>query len=41
MSGARDAATKVREQHAAGFDFLKVHPGLDADEFEALCDDGE
>ena len=37
VSGARDAATKVRQQHAAGFDFIKVHPGLDADEFEALA----
>ena len=37
VSGARDAAAKVREQHAAGFDFIKVHPGLSAEEFEALA----
>lgn len=37
VSGERDAARMVREQHAAGFDFIKVHPGLTAGEFEALA----
>ena len=37
VNGARDAADKVRRQHAAGYDFVKVHPGLDADEFDALA----
>lgn len=37
VSGERDAMQMVREQHAAGFDFVKVHPGLDAGEFEAMA----
>ncbi|MEL7187029.1 MAG: amidohydrolase family protein [Pseudomonadota bacterium] len=37
VSGAREAARMVREQHAAGYDFIKVHPGLDSAEFEALA----
>ena len=37
VSGAADAARQVREQQAAGFDFIKVHPGLDRDEFAALA----
>ncbi len=28
VSGAADAARQVREQKAAGYDFIKVHPGL-------------
>jgi len=38
VSGAADGARQVREQHAAGYDFLKIHPGLDADEFAAIAD---
>lgn len=38
VSGAADAARQVREQKAAGYDFIKVHPGLDSDEFAALAD---
>jgi imidazolonepropionase-like amidohydrolase len=38
VSGATDGARQVREQHAAGYDFLKIHPGLDADEFAAIAD---
>jgi imidazolonepropionase-like amidohydrolase len=38
VSGAADAARQVREQHAAGYDFLKIHPGLDAQEFAAIAD---
>lgn len=38
VSGAADGARQVREQHAAGYDFLKIHPGLDGDEFAAIAD---
>ena len=38
VSGAADGARKVREQHAAGYDFLKIHPGLNAEEFAAIAD---
>ncbi len=37
VSGASDAARQVREQKAAGYDFIKVHPGLSSDEFAALA----
>lgn len=37
VSGAADAARQVREQKAAGYDFVKVHPGLSGDEFAALA----
>jgi len=37
VSGAADAARQVREQKAAGYDFIKVHPGLSRDEFQALA----
>ncbi|MBT8063790.1 MAG: amidohydrolase family protein [Xanthomonadales bacterium] len=38
VTSAEQAATRVRQQAAAGYDFLKLHPGLEADEFEALAD---
>lgn len=38
VSGAADGERQVREQHAAGYDFLKIHPGLDAQEFAAIAD---
>lgn len=38
VSGADDGANKVREQHAAGYDFIKIHPGLTRDEFVAVAD---
>jgi len=38
VSGAADGVRQVREQHAAGYDFLKIHPGLDAEEFAAIAD---
>lgn len=38
VNGAADGARQVREQHAAGYDFLKIHPGLDAEEFVAIAD---
>ena len=37
VNGAVDGARQVRQQHAAGYDFLKIHPGLDADEFAAIA----
>jgi len=37
VSGASHARQLVEEQHAAGYDFIKVHPGLSSDEFEALA----
>jgi imidazolonepropionase-like amidohydrolase len=37
VSGAADARRQVREQSAAGYDFIKVHPGLSAEEFTALA----
>lgn len=38
VSGAADARRKVREQAAAGYDFIKVHPGLSSEEFVALAE---
>jgi len=37
VNGARHARQLVEEQYAAGYDFIKVHPGLSSDEFEALA----
>jgi len=37
VSGAADAERQVREQKAAGYDFIKVHPGLSDVEFAALA----
>jgi imidazolonepropionase-like amidohydrolase len=37
VQGADDAERQVREQHAAGYDFIKVHPGLSREEFRALA----
>lgn len=33
-----DGARQVREQHAAGYDFIKIHPGLSAPEFNAIAE---
>ena len=38
VNGASHARQLVEEQHAAGYDFIKVHPGLSSDEFEALAE---
>ncbi len=32
------AAAMVREQHEAGYDFLKIHPGLTREEFDAIAE---
>jgi imidazolonepropionase-like amidohydrolase len=37
VNGAADGARQVREQYAAGYDFVKIHPGLDAGEFAAIA----
>lgn len=37
VSGAADASRQVREQKAAGYDFIKIHPGLNRKEFLALA----
>ncbi len=37
ISGAADASSKVQAQHGAGYDFLKLHPGLTRSEFDALA----
>ena len=37
VSGIADAARQVRAQHSAGYDFIKVHPGLSADEFDSMA----
>lgn len=38
VSGAQNARDMVREQHEAGYDFLKIHPGLSAEEFNAIAE---
>jgi imidazolonepropionase-like amidohydrolase len=38
VDGPVDGASKVRSQHAAGYDFLKIHPGLTASEFNAIAE---
>ena len=37
VSGAADGERQVREQYAAGYDFIKIHPGLDDKEFAAIA----
>ncbi len=37
VSSAADGARQVREQHEAGYDFIKIHPGLDDTEFTAIA----
>jgi len=37
VSGPADGARKVRAQHAAGYDFIKIHPGLSFEEFESIA----
>ncbi|MCH9025934.1 MAG: amidohydrolase family protein [Proteobacteria bacterium] len=36
VNGPADAGSKVRQQQAAGFDFVKLHPGLNLREFRAI-----
>jgi len=37
VSGATDGARQVRAQHEAGYDFIKIHPGLSSTEFFAIA----
>ena len=37
VSGPADAERKVRSQHAAGYDFIKIHPGLSSEEYAAIA----
>ena len=37
VSGPLDAEQKVRSQHAAGYDFIKIHPGLTASEYARIA----
>ncbi|MEX2494864.1 MAG: amidohydrolase family protein, partial [Woeseia sp.] len=37
VDGADSAVAMVRQQHAAGYDFLKIHPGLSRFEFAAIA----
>lgn len=37
VNGAQQARDMVAAQHAAGYDFVKIHPGLTAGEFEAAA----
>ena len=37
VAGVSQARQMVRDQHRSGYDFIKIHPGLTADEFEAIA----
>ena len=37
VSNVADGVARVRAQHAAGYDFIKIHPGLSAGEFMAIA----
>jgi imidazolonepropionase-like amidohydrolase len=37
VTSPEQAAERVRQQKTAGYDFLKLHPGLKADEFAAIA----
>lgn len=37
VKGPADAERKVRAQHAAGYDFIKIHPGLSSAEYTAIA----
>lgn len=39
VSSAAQARQMVREQVAAGYDFLKIHPGLSRGEYDAMADE--
>ena len=38
VSSPEEAASMVREQHSAGFDFLKIHPGLTLAEYGTMAE---
>jgi len=37
VTSPAQAAARVREQHAAGYDLLKIHPGVPAEAFDSLA----
>ncbi|MBT8077330.1 MAG: amidohydrolase family protein [Gammaproteobacteria bacterium] len=37
VAGVKDGVEKVKSQHESGYDFLKIHPGLKLDEFNAIA----
>ena len=37
VAGPADGERQVRAQHLAGYDFLKIHPGLTASEYRAIA----
>ncbi|MDJ0748252.1 MAG: amidohydrolase family protein [Woeseiaceae bacterium] len=37
VNGPAEARTMTEEQHAAGYDFIKLHPGLTREEFETIA----
>lgn len=37
VTSPENAVRMVKEQHAAGYDFLKIHPGLSREEFDAIA----
>ena len=37
VAGVSQARQMVRDQQRSGYDFIKIHPGLTADEFEAIA----
>lgn len=38
VSSPEQGVQMVEDQHAAGYDFLKIHPGLTRDEFDAIAE---
>jgi imidazolonepropionase-like amidohydrolase len=41
VAGPESARRMVREQVAAGYDFLKIHPGLTRAEYDAMADEAD
>lgn len=39
VNGDEQARQQVVQQQAAGYDFVKIHPGLSAEEFDAIADE--
>ncbi len=37
VNGAAQASMLVEDQHRSGYDFVKLHPGLSSDEFDAIA----
>jgi len=37
VDGPADGTRKVRAQHTAGYDFIKIHPGLSSEEFASIA----